>query len=174
MSRVDTVKRLIRVTEALLKHYQNLHISDNHPRYLHLLNYKLQKFLYVLGDLLEPLRIITKIAQSNDVTIVVMQQTTKLSKEDYKHLHKFLSLILVLPFSSAEAERAFSSMNNIKSPNRNRSKEILKSLMTIYCGDAAEIKQLEESLDELAQHVARNVWQRGRKWASEEYMQMIM
>jgi len=55
----------------------------------------------------------------------------------------FFSLILVLPFSAADAERAFSAMNEIKSKKRNRLLEILRSLMTIYTSNADEFEVLK-------------------------------
>ena len=40
------------------------------------------------------------------------------------HLHFFMSLILVLPFCTADCERSFSAMNFLKSTIRNRLQDI--------------------------------------------------
>ena len=53
---------------------------------------------------------------------------TKLKESEYRLLHFFISLILVLPFSAADCERSFSAMILIKSDLRNRLREILNAL----------------------------------------------
>ena len=45
--------------------------------------------------------------------------------DEYRLMHEFLSIVLVLPFSTADCERAFSKMNEIKSKKRNRLGDIL-------------------------------------------------
>ena len=72
MSRGRTVDRIIRLMPYLLEHYKQLQISENHPRYSQITDYRLLRFLYVLADILEPLRLITKQAQSNKLDIVAM------------------------------------------------------------------------------------------------------
>ena len=57
----------------LLIHYENLKASENHPRYDQLCNYKLLKLLFLVADILEPLKITTLTAQSNKITILHMK-----------------------------------------------------------------------------------------------------
>jgi len=86
------------------------------------------------------------------------------------HLHFFLSLILVLPFCTADCERSFSAMNFLKSKIRNRLKEILKSLMLLYTAPKDDIKKID--LKKVATTVATKVWSRNKRprWnASEDY-----
>ena len=47
-------------------------------------------------------------------------------------VHKLVAIILVLPFSTADCERSFSAMNKIKTPTRNKLKDILNDLMILY------------------------------------------
>ena len=54
---------------------------------------------------------------------------TSLSNADFSLLEFFVAIILILPFATADCERSFSAMNRIKTPERSRLKEILKSLM---------------------------------------------
>ena len=95
----------------------------------------------------------------------------KFNEKDIPNLSFILSLILVLPFSSADAERAFSAMNLIKSKNRNKLLETLKSLMTIYTSGTEERKQIHDDMDDLAKIVATQVWSKGRSCMSKRYIE---
>lgn len=325
MSRVNTIKRIIRLIQPLLLHYENLSASENHPRYKHLTNYALLKFLYVVADILEPLSVITKMWQSNSVTIVKMSKIliqqkqilldlkitagkfgrifersieitnevstgiwlrsdgverpnvvkfynhklhftpnmntmiatakvkfiedlnerfegfdstlqsldiifdlledsvddeklntlatlygvdainleeeiaflkgymktlekknikfnnfkefaeyvlTKISKNEIPLLHYFISLVLVLPFSSADCERAFSAMNLIKSKSRNRLKDILRSLMVIYTATREDLDSLDRK--KMAEKVARSIWKNKRATFSQRYLEQLI
>ena len=50
---------------------------------------------------------------------------------DYKLLYRLYSILVVLPYSTAECERGFSTMNDIKTDTRNRLGNILIDLMLI-------------------------------------------
>ena len=65
--------------------------------------------------------------------------------------------IQVLPFSTADCERAFSKMNAIKSKKMNRLGDILRALMIINCARAEDLKRLD--FDDMAKTVAHSVWQ---------------
>ena len=84
----------------------------------------------------------------------------------------FLSIVLVLPFSTADCERAFSKMNMIKSAKRNRLGDILRALMIISCARPEDLKLL--NFDDMAKDVAHRVWQdkKSKFWASERYLIM--
>ena len=100
---------------------------------------------------------------------------TNLPKTDeYRLMHKFLSIVLVLPFSTADCERAFSKMNEIKSKKRNRLGDILRALMIINCARPEDLKRL--NFDDMAKTVAHSVWQekRSKFWASERYLMSIV
>ena len=97
-----------------------------------------------------------------------------LTKKDSKEsslIRKFVAIILVLPFSTADYERAFSAMSNIKTKSRNRLKSILRSLMLIYTAEDSDINHLDK--DDLAKVVAHKVWGR-RQWASKGYLMMLI
>ena len=92
----------------------------------------------------------------------------------FKYTHFFLSVILVLPFSTSQCERSFSAMNIIKSKSRNRLKEILNSLMLLYtCSDVEKAKL---DFDKMAKNVVSQVWKYNKKttWASADYMRSIV
>ena len=55
-----------------------------------------------------------------------------LSDAEYRLLKSIVGTLLVLPFCTEDCERAFSAMNRIKTFERNRLKDILKSLMSAY------------------------------------------
>ncbi len=67
----------------------------------------------------------------------------KLPITEFPLLHKYLSIVLVLPFSTADCERAFSVMNEIKTKKCNRPGDILRALMTINCANENELKALD-------------------------------
>ena len=76
----------------------------------------------------------------------------------YELMHKFLSIVLVLPFSTADCERAFSTMNAIKSAKRNwlgPLGDILRALMMIHTALPEELRELDR--DAMAKHVAHTV-----------------
>ena len=80
---------------------------------------------------------------------------TELPKDMYELMHKFLSIVLVLPFSPADCERAFSAMNAIKSAKRNWLGDILRVLMMIHTARPEELRELDR--DAMAKHVAHTV-----------------
>ena len=49
----------------------------------------------------------------------------------------------MLPFCTADCERAFSAMNRIKSPERSKLKPILKTLMLAYTAQDYEKENLD-------------------------------
>ena len=67
----------------------------------------------------------------------------------------------MLPFCTADCERAFSAINRIKTPERSRLKEILKSLMLAYTATDEEKQNLD--ITELSSKVATSVWQKEGK-----------
>jgi hypothetical protein len=97
-------------------------------------------------------------------------------QNSFQLLHYFMSLILVLPFCTADCERSFSAMNFIKSKYRNRLKEILKASMLIYTANKQEIENL--NLDKLAQTVATTVWSKTKRKksfaATDDYMRQFV
>ena len=94
----------------------------------------------------------------------------ELPEGEYNELRFLLSVVLVLPFSTADCERAFSSMNAIKSSRRNRLGDILRALMMIYTANEAELRLLHR--DEMAKYVAHKVCtgKDSKFSASERYM----
>ena len=73
---------------------------------------------------------------------------------DYSLVHELYSILVVLPYSTAECERGFSTMNDIKSDTRNRLDDILVYLMFIaMCGDSFEF-----DYDTLGAYVAKEIW----------------
>ena len=89
-------------------------------------------------------------------------------------MHKFLSIVLVLPFSTADCERAFSKMNQIKTAQRNRLGDILRALMVINCARPEDFDIL--NFDEMAKSVALSTWKgkNSKFWASERYLMSIV
>ena len=82
-------------------------------------------------------------------------------------MHKFLSFVLVLPFSTADCERAFSKMNGIKTAKRNRLGDIIRALMIINCARPENFDSL--NYDDMSKAVAHRTW-RGKNskfWVSE-------
>ena len=84
------------------------------------------------------------------------------------------SLILVLPFSTAQCVRSFLAMNIIKSKSRNRLKDILMSLMLLYTG--VDFEKASMDFDKMSKKVARSVWKYNKKTASAsaDYMRSIV
>eukprot|EP00493_Phyllostaurus_siculus_P020704 UN21029 len=89
-------------------------------------------------------------------------------------MHKFLSIVLVLPFSTADCELAFSKMNSIKTSKRNRLGDILRALMIINTAQPDAFSRLD--FDDMAKNVAHRTW-RGKNskfWASDRYLMSII
>ena len=86
----------------------------------------------------------------------------KLPYENYKLMHKFLSIVLVLPFSTADCERAFSKMNTIQTAKRNRLGDILR----------ARPQDLNDMAKDVAHRVSRD--KKSKFWASERYLMSIV
>ena len=55
-----------------------------------------------------------------------------LSNADFPLLQFFVAIILILLFATADCERSFSAMNRIKSPERNKLRDILMDLLLLY------------------------------------------
>jgi len=72
LSRFESVSRLLKVMPPLLTFFSIKFEKDGEGIYPDLLNYENLKFLYVVHDILEPLRAITLVAQSQSVTIPTM------------------------------------------------------------------------------------------------------
>ena len=73
---------------------------------------------------------------------------------DYSLVHELYSILVVLPYSTAECERGFSTMNDIKSDTRNRLDDILVDLMFIAMyGDSFEF-----DYDALGAYIAKEIW----------------
>ena len=66
-----------------------------------------------------------------------------LNDTEYPILRKLTAILLVLPFCTADCERAFSAMNRIKSPERSKLKSILKTLMLAYTAQDHEKENLD-------------------------------
>ena len=77
---------------------------------------------------------------------------TRTSEEALKHVHFLVSVILVLPFVTADCERLFSKLGYIKRKDRNRLGGILNDLLHIYDMKPSE----KESIDilELSRQLA--------------------
>ncbi len=69
---------------------------------------------------------------------------TRTKKDVYKHLKVFVAIILVMPFVTADCERSFSAMNNIKTEERNKLGEILNELMFLYDMTTKEKASLDQ------------------------------
>ena len=50
----------------------------------------------------------------------------------FNHLHFLVSIILILPFVTADCERLFSKLGYIKTADRNRLGDILNDLLLVY------------------------------------------
>ena len=73
---------------------------------------------------------------------------------DYSLVHELYSILVVLPYSIAECERAFSTMNGIKSDTRKQLDDILVDLMFIAMyGDSFEF-----DYDALGAYIAKEIW----------------
>ena len=68
---------------------------------------------------------------------------TRTFESAFPHLHFLVSVILVLPFVTADCERLFSKLGCIKTTDRNRLGEILNELLLIYNATEKE----KESID---------------------------
>ena len=73
---------------------------------------------------------------------------------DYSLVHELYSILVVLPYSIAECERGFSTMNGIKSDTRKQLDDILVDLMFIAMyGDSVEF-----DYDALGAYIAKEIW----------------
>ena len=74
------------------------------------------------------------------------------SETALKHLYFLVSVILVLPFVTADCERLFSKLGYIKRKDRNRLGGILNDLLHIYDMKPSEKKSID--ILELARQLA--------------------
>ena len=93
---------------------------------------------------------------------------TNLSDAEYRLLKSIVGTLLVLPFCTADCERAFSAMNRIETLERSRLKDILKSLIIAYTATYEEKANLD--ITELSKKVATSFW---KKKAKRAIMKMI-
>ena len=77
---------------------------------------------------------------------------TRTFESAFPHLHFLVSVILVLPFVTADCERLFSKLGYIKTTDRNRLGEILNELLLIY--DATEKEKELIDIEKLAEKLA--------------------
>ena len=77
---------------------------------------------------------------------------TSTSYEALKHLHFLVSVILAIPFTTADCERSFSAMNLIKKNSCNKLGEILNELMLLYDMTSDESEKID--IKKLAEKVA--------------------
>ena len=69
-------------------------------------------------------------------------------------MYRLYSILVVFPYSTAECERGFSKMNDIKTDTRNRLGDTLLDLMLIAMyGDEHEF-----DYETLGEHVAAEIW----------------
>ena len=89
------------------------------------------------GELISQLRLFRTVMKAKDKIFDSFAQMAKYiltrTKENaYSHLRLFVAIILVMPFVTADCERSFSAMNNIKTEERNKLGIILNELMLLY------------------------------------------
>ena len=77
---------------------------------------------------------------------------TSTDETTFKHLHFFVAVILVMPFTTADCERSFSAMNLIKTDTRNKLGDILNDLMLLYDMTSDEKERID--IKKLAEKVA--------------------
>ena len=68
----------------------------------------------------------------------------------------FVSIILILPFATADCERSFSAMNRIKSSERSKLRNILMDLLLLY--DITPLEKAPLDIKKLIYDVIHNVW----------------
>ena len=73
----------------------------------------------------------------------------------FNHLHFLVSIILILPFVTADCERLFSKLGYIKTADRNRLGDILNDLLLVY--DVSDKEKDSIDILALAQKLA-NSW----------------
>ena len=86
---------------------------------------------------------------------------TELSEADFPLLQFFVSIILVLPFATADCERSFSAMNRIKSAERSKLRDILMDVLLLY--DITPEEKAKLDINKLAYDVIHNVWKYEKK-----------
>ena len=77
---------------------------------------------------------------------------TRTFESAFSHLHFLVSVILVLPFVTADCERLFSKLGCIKTTDRNRLGEILNEVLLIY--DATEKEKESIDIQKLTEKLA--------------------
>ena len=85
---------------------------------------------------------------------------TSLSNADFSLLQFFVAVILILPFATADCERS-SAMNRIKSPERNKLRDILMDLLLLY--DITPEEKAKLDINKLAYDIIHNVWKYEKK-----------
>ena len=86
---------------------------------------------------------------------------TYLLNADFSLLQFFVAIILILPFATADCERSFSAMNRIKSPERNKLRDILMDLLLLY--DITPEEKAKFDINKLAYDIIHNVWKYEKK-----------
>ena len=81
-------------------------------------------------------------------------------KEFFKQFGQHV-IILILPFATADCERSFSAMNRIKSPERNKLRDILMDLLLLY--DITPEEKAKLDINKLAYDIIHNVWKYEKK-----------
>ena len=80
---------------------------------------------------------------------------TNLSDAKSRLLKRIVGILLVLLFCTADCERVFSAMNRIKTLERSRLEDILKSLILAYTATYEEKANVD--ITELSKKVATSV-----------------
>ena len=86
---------------------------------------------------------------------------TQLSENEFPLLQFFVSIILILPFATADFERSFSAMNRTESKERSKLRNILMDLLLIY--DITPEEKAKLDINKLAYDVIHNVWKYEKK-----------
>ena len=79
---------------------------------------------------------------------------TQLSENEFPLLQFFVSIILILPFATADCEWSFSAMNRIKSKERSKLRNILMDLLSLY--DITPEERAKLDINKLAYDVIHN------------------
>ena len=91
-------------------------------------------------------------------------------RTDYNLLYRLYSILVALPYATAECERGFSLMNDINCDVRNRIGNSLIDLMLIAMyGDEHEF-----DCDILGEYVAENIWHYKKAWATLNFKNRIL
>ena len=108
------------------------------------------------GELIAQLRLFRTVMSAKEKSFESFAEMakyipTRTSYEVYSHIHFFVAIILVMHFVTADCERSFSAMNNIKTAERNKLGEILNELMLLY--DMTPEEKASLDIKELAEWV---------------------